>query len=254
MTATEANPTTTISPVGWFEIVGSDPAASETFYSDLFGWQFGDGPTGPAYRVAAAGDGPMGGITSSQAGLPETYAIFSILVPDVGAVCDRITELGGKVLVGPQVMDETGLVYANVTDPMRLAFDATGGGKLASQILTCMEVAAGKSAKEYSRYGSDTHKQVYIYGGLDRSPTTLDRNFGMAWGVGGWLLPPFLQRIGPEAGQKLRERVAREIKTTFASHYTKEVSLSEALQLDELAVYGRQATGEKYLINPNKGS
>ncbi len=134
-----------------------------------------------------------------------------------------------------------------------LAFDATGGGRLAGQILTAMEVAATRSAQEYSRYGSTIHKQVYIYGGLDRGPTEFNRNFGMAWGVGGWLLTPFLQKIGFAAAQKLRERVASEIKTTFASTYTKEISLAEALQLKEIAVYGRQATGEKYLITPNKG-
>ena len=133
-----------------------------------------------------------------------------------------------------------------------IAFDATGGGKLAGQILTCMEAAANRSGGEYSRYGSTTHKQVYIYGGLDRSPTEFNRNFGMAWGIGGWLLTPFLQKIGFEEAEKLRQRVAAEIKTTFASGYTKEVSLAEALSLDSIAVYGKQATGEKYLINPNK--
>ncbi len=131
-----------------------------------------------------------------------------------------------------------------------LGFDATGGGKLAGQLLACMEAAAVRSAKEYSRYGSDVYKHVYIYGGLDRSPTILNRNFGMAWGLGGWLLPPFLARIGPEAAQKLRERVAAEIKTTFASHYTAEVGLAKALSLEAIAVYGKQATGEKYLITP----
>jgi len=102
------------------------------------------------------------------------------------------------------------------------------------------------------RYGSDVHKQVYIYGGLDRGPTILNRNFGMAWGLGGWLLPPFLAKIGPEAAQKLRERVAAEIKTTFASHYTREVSLDEALSLEAISEYGKQATSAKYLINPRK--
>ena len=145
------------------------------------------------------------------------------------------------------------LTEALVATGATLAFDAIGGGKLASQILSCMEAAANRTAKEYSRYGSTTHKQVYIYGGLDRGPTELTRNFGMAWGVGGWLLTPFLQKIGPEAAQKLRERVAAEIKTTFASHYAKEVSLAEALRLEEIAIYGKQATGQKYLINPNKG-
>ena len=133
-----------------------------------------------------------------------------------------------------------------------LAFDAIGGGELAGQILTCMESALSRTDGTYSRYGSTTHKQVYIYGGLDRSPTLLNRNFGMAWGVGGWLLTPFLQSIGPEAFRGLRARVAAGLETTFASSYTREVSLPEALQPDAYSVYVLQATGEKYLICPHK--
>ena len=133
-----------------------------------------------------------------------------------------------------------------------LAFDAIGGGRLAGQILTCMEAAISRSAKVYSRYGSNVHKQVYIYGGLDTGPTELTRTFGMTWGIGGWLLFQFLQKIGPDA-MKLRQRVVAELRTTFASHYTKVVSLREALQPSEIAVYAKRATGEKYLINPNKG-
>jgi NADPH2:quinone reductase len=151
----------------------------------------------------------------------------------------------------PSFMDD--LTEALATTGATVAFDAIGGGRLAGQILTAMEAALARTAKEYSRYGSTTHKQVYIYGGLDRGPTEFSRTFGMAWGIGGWLLTPFLQKIGFEAAQKLRERVAAEIKTTFASTYTKEVSLAEALKLEEIAVYARQATGEKYLIAPNKG-
>ena len=133
-----------------------------------------------------------------------------------------------------------------------IAFDAVGGGKLAGQILTAMEAAINRTAKEYSRYGSTTHKQVYIYGGLDRGPTEFTRTFGQYWGIGGWLLTPFLQKIGSDAARKLRERVAAEIKTTFASTYTKKVTLAEALRLEEIAVYSKQATGEKYLIEPNR--
>ena len=145
------------------------------------------------------------------------------------------------------------LTQALVETGATLAFDATGGGKLAGQILGCMEAALNRTAKEYSRYGSTTHKQVYIYGGLDRSPTEFVRNFGMAWGMGGWLLFPFLQKLGDEGTQRLKARVVAELKTTFASHYTREVSLLEALQLDAIGVYGKQATGEKFLLNPNKG-
>ena len=146
------------------------------------------------------------------------------------------------------------LTRALVATGATIAFDAIGGGRLAGQILSGMEAAANQSAKEYSRYGSTTHKQVYIYGGLDRGPTELNRNFGMAWGMGGWLLFPFLQKIGFDTAQKLRERVVRELKTTFASKYTNEVSLAEALQLDHIAVYSKNATGAKYLVNPNKGA
>ena len=151
----------------------------------------------------------------------------------------------------PSFMDD--LTDALAATGATVAFDAVGGGKLAGQILTAMEAAINRTAKEYSRYGSTTHKQVYIYGGLDRGPTEFTRTFGAAWGIGGWLLTPFLQKIGFEATQKLRERVAAEIKTTFASTYTKRVSLAEALSLDEIAVYAKQATGAKYLIEPNRG-
>lgn len=133
-----------------------------------------------------------------------------------------------------------------------IAFDAIGGGRLAGQILSCMEAAANRSGGEYSRYGSTTFKQVYIYGGLDTRPTELVRDFGMTWSMGGWLLFPFLQKIEPARVQQLKQRVADELKTTFASHYTKEVSLAEALQPEALAAYGKRATGTKYLINPAK--
>jgi NADPH:quinone reductase-like Zn-dependent oxidoreductase len=166
------------------------------------------------------------------------------ILRDIGAVhiCDSSA---------PSFTDD--LTEALVATGATLAFDAIGGGKLAGQILTAMEAAAGRTASGYSRYGSSVHKQVYIYGGLDTGPTTFNRAFGMAWGVGGWLLTNFLIKIGPAEAQKLRERVAAELKTTFASHYTQEISLFEALRPDIAAAYNRRATGEKYLINPSKG-
>jgi NADPH2:quinone reductase len=149
----------------------------------------------------------------------------------------------------PTFMDD--LIAALAATSATIAFDAIGGGKLAGQILTAMEVAASRKAEGYSRYGSSTHKQLYIYGGLDRSPTVLNRSFGMAWGIGGWLLTPFLQKAGPETIQRLRERVAKELKTTFASHYAQSISLRAALQPEVIAAYGKQATGSKYLITPH---
>ena len=144
------------------------------------------------------------------------------------------------------------LVKALVETGATIGFDATGGGKLSGQILTAMEVAANQTATEYNRYGSNTFKQVYIYGGLDRSPTTLNRAFGFSWSLGGWLLTPFIGRVGPERFEELKQKVADEIKTTFASHYTKEISLAEVLQPENIEVYAKQATGEKYLVNTNK--
>ena len=167
---------------------------------------------------------------------------------------DILRKIGAKYIVdstAPSFMDD--LTNALVETGATIAFDAIGGGRLAGQILTCMEIAANKTAKVYSRYGSSVHKQVYIYGGLDPRPVELNRAFGMAWGVGGWLLFPFLMKIGPADGAKLRARVVAELKTTFASHYTQVVSLQEALQLSNIAIYNKRATGEKFLINPNKG-
>ncbi|RZL99310.1 MAG: NADH oxidase [Variovorax sp.] len=144
------------------------------------------------------------------------------------------------------------LTEALVATGATLAFDATGGGPLAGRILGCMEAALGRTAREYSRYGSTTHKQVYLYGRLDTRVTEIDVNFGMAWGIGGWLLFPFLQKIGPDAAQRLKQRVASELTTTFASRYAREVSLAELLQPGMIEVYGRRATGEKFLLNPGK--
>jgi NADPH:quinone reductase-like Zn-dependent oxidoreductase len=168
---------------------------------------------------------------------------------------DILHKIGAKHVVNstaPTFMDH--LTNALVETGATIAFDAIGGGRLAGQILTCMEAAINKTAKSYSRYGSSVHKQVYIYGSLDPRPVELNRAFGMAWGVGGWLLFPFLMKVGQAEGAKLRQRVVAELKTTFASHYTRVVSLQEALQLDNIAVYGKRATGEKFLIDPNKGA
>jgi NADPH:quinone reductase-like Zn-dependent oxidoreductase len=164
-----------------------------------------------------------------------------------------LREIGAKTIVNsssPTFLED--LTRALAATGATIAFDAIGGGKLAGQILSCMEAAANLNAKTYSRYGSTVHKQVYIYGRLDTGQTELGRDFGMAWGVGGFLLTPFLMKVGAADVAKLRTRVANELKTTFASHYAKVISLPEALQADNIAAYNKRATGEKYLINPNK--
>ncbi len=169
------------------------------------------------------------------------------------AQADLLRAAGAAYVLNSTAPDFMADLTAALTETSAtLAFDATGGGRLASQILTCMEAAASAAAGSYSRYGSTVHKQVYIYGSLDRGPTELTRNFGMAWGVGGWLLTPFLQRIGLDGLVRLRSRVAAGLSTTFASTYTDEVSLAGALGLDAIAGYSRQATGQKYLIIPSR--
>ena len=182
--------------------------------------------------------------------LKDGIALVNIVRSEAQA--DILRKLGAEHVVdstSPGFMDA--LTQALVETGATIAFDAIGGGKLAGQILTGMEIAINKTAKVYSRYGSNVHKQVYIYGGLDTGPTELNRAFGMTWSVGGWLLFPFLMKIGAADGQRLRQRVVDELKTTFASHYTKVISLQEALDLANIAVYAKRATGEKFLINPN---
>ncbi|PND59198.1 NADH oxidase [Mycobacterium sp. ENV421] len=165
-----------------------------------------------------------------------------------------LTSLGAEyVLNSTSPSFTTDLVEALKATSATLAFDATGGGTLASDILNAMEASASAKAGEYSRYGSDVHKQVYIYGALDTSPTVLTRNFGMSWGIGGWLLTPFLATAGAETIGRLRARVAAELTTTFASSYTREVSLAGMLQPDAFTEYVKRATGEKFLVTPHNG-
>jgi NADPH2:quinone reductase len=150
----------------------------------------------------------------------------------------------------PRFLEE--LTDAITATGATIAFDAVGGGPLAGQILKSMELAAGKAAKTYSRYGSTVHKQAYLYGGLDPRPTELVRDYGMAWGIGGWLVMNFMQKVGPAVVAKLKERIASELRTTFLSKYSNEISLADVLQLEVIAAYRKRETGQKYLVNPNK--
>jgi hypothetical protein len=162
-----------------------------------------------------------------------------------------LRDIGAKYVLNSSVdsfMDD--LVAALTETGATLAFDAIGGGKLGSQILTAMEQAAVRRMKTYSRYGSDTFKQLYIYGGLDMSPTTLTRSFGFNWALGGFLLTPFMAKAGAEVVGRMRKRVVDELTTTFKSHYSHKISLEQALDPAVLAAYNAKRTGEKYLIRP----
>ncbi len=204
-----------------------------------------EGHTGLVHTAAASNLGQMLNRICISDGVPLVNVVRrpeqAELLRSQGAVhvCDSSL---------PTFMDD--LTAALVATGATIAFDATGGGRLAGQILAAMETAINASATTYNRYGSDVHKQVYIYGGLDRSPTEFQRNFGMSWGIGGWLLTPFLGKLGLEGMVRLRERVVAELTTTFASHYTHQVTLDEAIDPANIAVYAQQATGQKFLIRP----
>jgi NADPH2:quinone reductase len=206
-----------------------------------------EGHTGLVHTAAASNLGQMLQKICTADGIPLVNIVRkpeqAELLRRIGAthVCDTSQPTFTADL--PNALAETGAT---------LGFDATGGGELASHILAAMEAAANRSAKEFSRYGSTVHKQVYVYGSLQDGPTVLHRTYGMSWGVGGWLLTNFLRRISPETADRLKHRVATEIKTTFASHYTKVVSLARALEPEAIAQYSKRATGQKYLIDPTR--
>ena len=187
-------------------------------------------------RICAADGVPLVNIVRS----PEQEAILR----GVGAthvLNSRDADFRERLIAA---LDETGAT---------IAFDAIGGGTLGSTILDAMERVASRRMTEFSRYGSTTHKQLYIYGMLDPSPTVLNRSFGFGWSAGGWLLTPFLQKAGPAVAARLRQRVVDELTTTFASTYTRTIGLAEALDPEVLRAYDRKATGEKYLIDPTLG-
>jgi NADPH2:quinone reductase len=206
-----------------------------------------EGHTGLVHTAAASNLGQMLVKICLADGVPLVNIVRrpeqAELLRGLGAryVCDSSTPGFQEDLV--QALDETRAT---------LAFDAIGGGRTAGQILGAMEAAAAAKMTEYSVYGSGQPKQVYIYGSLDPAPTELIRNFGLSWGLGGWLMPPVLMRIGPQATERMRARVLAGLTTTFASRYTREISLAEALQRDTLLAYSRKATGEKFLLNPAK--
>ena len=204
-----------------------------------------EGHTALIHTAAASNLGQMLNRVCIEDGIPLISIVRSAaqvkLLTDQGAthVLDSTTE--------PFMHD---LTAAIAETSATIAFDAIGGGKLVSRILACME-AALSAGSPYNRYGSAVHKQVYIYGTLDRGPTELVRNYGFAWGIGGWLLTPFLVKAGPARIAEMRQRVAAGLTTTFASSYAGRLSLVQALQLDAVVAYGRMATGTKYLIVPH---
>lgn len=230
---------------------GTDPAdGASCFVNPLTALAFTevmkrDGFTGLVHTAAASNLGQMLVKICAKDGIPLVNIVRSAeqvaLLKGIGAkyVLDSSQESFVADLVG--ALTETGAM---------LGFDAIGGGKLASQILSAMEQAAVKRMTSYSRYGSDAAKQVYIYGGLDVGPTTLNRSFGLTWSLSGFLLTPFMAKAGPEVVGRMRKRVVDELTTTFKSHYSQRVSLADVLDPATLQAINAKRTGDKYLITP----
>ena len=207
-----------------------------------------EGHSAIVHTAAASNLGQMLVRLCSEESIP---LVNIVRKPDQAAL---LRDLGATYVVdisAPSFFED--LTSALIATKATIAFDAIGGGKLGSQILTAMEIAASKNATTYSRYGSTTFKQLYIYGGLDTAPTELTRSFGFSWSVGGFLLTKFLQKVGPKRGAELRARVAAGLKTTFLSRYSHTISLAEVLDRDVMSKYLQRTTGAKYLIDPRKG-
>lgn len=204
-----------------------------------------EGYKGLVHTAAASNLGQMLVKLCAADGIPLVNIVRS------EAQADLLRGLGAEHVVNMTTDDFLPkLIDAIAATDAYLAFDAVGGGKLAGHILTAMEQAALRTQRADGPYGSRQMKQVYVYGGLSPAPTEFNRGFGMRWRMGGWLLTYFLEDIGADAAKELRDRVARELKTTFASNYTKRISLSEMLDPETIAAYGKRATGEKYLVAP----
>ncbi len=191
------------------------------------------------------------GVTLNRVCLADGIPLVNIVRSEAQAASLRA--IGARFVVDSTSPDfQTELTEAVAATGATLGFDAVGGGELAGQMLHAMEAAATRGGGGYSIYGSGTRKQVYIYGALDPGPTVINRTFGLSWSVSGWLLTPFLQKIGPDTAARLRKRVADELRTTFASHYKAVIGLADALRPEIVAAYQKKATGEKYLIDPTR--
>ncbi|MBW5285690.1 zinc-binding dehydrogenase [Burkholderia gladioli] len=166
-----------------------------------------------------------------------------------------LRELGAQYVLDRGAADfDSALVEAIEATGATLAFDAIGGGDMAERLLTAMGVVTTRRMTRYDRYGSSTHRQVYLYGTLDPSPTILTRRSGLAWGVGGWLLTWRLRQFGEAAAARMRERIVAELDTTFASRYGERITLAQLVEPETIRRYARRATGEKFLVEPNRGA
>jgi NADPH:quinone reductase-like Zn-dependent oxidoreductase len=204
-----------------------------------------EGHTAMVHTAAASNLGQM----LAKLCVQEEVPLVAIVRSDRQRVI--LEELGVKFIVDsskPTFMTE--LVSAIAETGATLGFDAIGGGKMADRILRAMEQAQVLLGADTSVYGTPVHKQVYIYGRLDMSATTLGSGFGFYWGLGGWLLTPRLNQMGREGVMKMRQFAIEERNGIFASHYSSTVGLHALLDPDTARAIDRKATGEKFLLDP----
>jgi len=164
---------------------------------------------------------------------------------------DLLKSIGAQYVVNTSLKTyEKDLVDALVASGATIAFDATGGGTLGFEIIKGMEMAALRKGGGMTSYGSSTFKKLYIYGGLNAGePLVLRPHAGMggfSWSVAGFLLGQGTAKITEE--DKLR--VAREIKTTFATSYSRRLSLEQMLDVKMMKEYQAQSSNNKALVTP----
>lgn len=205
-----------------------------------------EGHSAIVHTAAASNLGQMLVKICAKDGIPLVNIVRS------AAQVELLRSIGAEhVLDSSSETFQTDLVEALTATGATIAFDAIGGGSLGGEILAAMERAAVARMATYSRYGSDSFKQLYIYGALDLGPTSFNRSFGFSWSISGFLLTPFLQKAGAETVGRMRKRVVDELTTTFKSHYSHRISLEQALDVATLQAYNAKRTGEKYLIRPH---
>jgi len=110
-------------PVVHFEVIGKDGERMREYYSELFGWDFGDtvGPTNYAVvqregNTNADGIGIGGGVGTGPEGY-DGHVTFYVEVPDVEAALAKAESLGGTRMMGPHNVDEIGIEIGLFTDP-----------------------------------------------------------------------------------------------------------------------------------------
>jgi len=112
----------------WYELMTTDPAAAQRFYSAVTGWgvqSWDQSPSDNPYRMWTTGDTPLGGLMPLSAeqkamGVPPNWLAY-VDVDNAQDTIRRATSMGGKVLFGPETMPQVG-TFAALSDPQGAVF------------------------------------------------------------------------------------------------------------------------------------